>query len=382
MDFSFSEEQMSLKQSVIKFAKAELNGGIMERECRAEFFWEGWKKCASLGIQGLPIPEKYGGSGADALSTILALEGLGYGCKDNGLIHSINSHMWGCEIPLLKFGCEEQKKKYLPRLCAGETVGGHALTEPDAGSDVLAMRTVAKKNCRNYLLNGSKCLVSNAPLSDVVVVFAVTDPSRKLLGRISAFIVEKNTAGLIFGKQLEKMGLKTSPAAPLFFEDCEVPLENLLGNEGSGMAVFNETMEWERTCLFACHLGTIERILESCIKYAKTRHQFGSPIGKFQSISNKIAEIKVNLELGRLMLYKIGWMKSKGKKILLEAAIAKLFISEGLKKSALEAVQIHGMYGYLSESGIEKDLRDSIASTIYSGTSEIQQNIIAGYLGL
>ena len=382
MDFQFTDEQLAINKEIRKFAQNELNHLTVERDRSEEFFWEGWKKCAEMGIQGLPISEEYCGSGADVLTTIFAMEGLGYGCTDNGLIHSINSHMWGCEIPILKFGTEEQKQKYLPDLCRGEIVGGHAITEPDAGSDAFALRTEAKKIESYYLLNGSKSIVSNGPISDLIIVFAVTNPSRKFLGGISAFIVEKDAPGLVIGEPLAKMGLKTSPAAELFFEDCRVPLENLLGNEGSGTPIFNETMGWERSCLFACHIGSMERILETCIRYAKDRRQFGQPIGKFQPISNKIADMKVNLELGRLMLYRIGWMKDQGMNILLETAIAKLFVSESLTKSALEAVQIHGMYGYLSEQGIEKDLRDSIASKIYSGTSEIQRNIIARCMGL
>ncbi|MFX0204244.1 MAG: acyl-CoA dehydrogenase family protein [Candidatus Hodarchaeota archaeon] len=382
MDFQFTDEQLAIHKEIRKFSQKELNRLALERDKSEEFSWDGWKKCAEIGIQGLPISEEYGGSAADALTTILAMEGLGYGCEDNGLIHSINSHMWGCEIPILNFGTDEQKQKYLPDLCRGEAIGGHAVTEPDAGSDAFALKTEAKKRNNYYLLNGSKSIVSNAPISDLIIVFAVTNPSRKFLGGISAFIVEKNAPGLVVGEPLEKMGLKTSPTAELFFEDCKVPLENLLGNEGSGMPIFTETMEWERSCLFACHVGTMERILETCIRYAKNRHQFGQPIGKFQSISNKIADMKVNLELGRLILYKIGWMKNQRKNVLLETAIAKLFVSGSLTKSTLEAVQIHGAYGYLSELGIEKDLRDSIASNIYSGTSEIQRNIIARCLGL
>lgn len=382
MDFQFTDEQLAINKEIRKFAQNELNHLTLERDKSEEFSWEGWKKCAEIGIQGLPISEEYGGSGADALTTIFAMEGLGYGCTDSGLIHSINSHMWGCEIPILKFGKEEQKGKYLPDLCRGKMVGAHAITEPDAGSDAFALRTEAKNIGNHYLLNGSKSIVSNGPISDLIIVFAVTNPSRKFLGGISAFIVEKDAHGLVISEPVEKMGLRTLPVAELFFEDCKVPLENLLGNEGSGTAIFNETMGWERSCLFACHIGTMERILETCVSYAKDRHQFGQPIGKFQSISSKIADMKVNLELGRLMLYKIGWMKNQGMSILLETAIAKLFVSESLTKSALEEVQIHGMYGYLSEQEIERDLRDSIASKIYSGTSEIQRNIIARCLGL
>jgi hypothetical protein len=290
--------------------------------------------------------------------------------------------MWGCEMPILKFGTDKQRKTYLPSLCKGEIVGGHAITEPDVGSDVYSIKTSAVKEGNHYILNGSKSIVTNGPIADILIVFASTNPNRGFLGGISAFIVEKNSDGLKVGEPLEKMGLKTSPIGELFFDGCKVALENLLGQEGSAIRVFNETMEWERSCLFACHLGTIERILSICIRYAKDRQQFGKPIGNYQSISNKIAEMKVNLELGKLILYKVGWLKSQNKNVGLETSIAKLFISEAFKTTALDAVQIHGAYGYMSEMGMEKEVRDSIASTIYSGTSEIQRNVIARLLGV
>jgi alkylation response protein AidB-like acyl-CoA dehydrogenase len=382
MDFRWDDEQTAIYREIRKFAETELNDDLIERDENSTFSWDGWKKCSEMGIQGLPIPNEYGGAGADILTTLFAMEGLGYGCKDSGLIHSINSHMWGCEIPILKFGTEKQKQDYLPLLRRGKIVGGHAVTEPDIGSDVFSIKTSAVKEGSYYLIDGSKSIVSNAPIADIIIVFAATNPNRGFLGGISAFIVEKNTPGLRVGEPLGKMGLKTSPIAELFFDSCKVSSDKLLGEEGSAVRIFNETMEWERSCLFACHIGTMERILNTCVRYAKERHQFGQPIGKYQSISNKIADMKKNLELGKLMLYKIGWLKSQNKNIMLETSIAKLFISESFKMAALDAVQIYGSYGYMSELGIEKDLRDSIASTIYSGTSEIQRNIIARCLGL
>jgi alkylation response protein AidB-like acyl-CoA dehydrogenase len=290
--------------------------------------------------------------------------------------------MWGCEIPIWKFGTESQKRRYLPLLAKGELIGGHAITEPDSGSDVFSMRTSAVKDGVYYIINGSKSIVSNGPIADMVIVFAVTNPGRKFLGGISAFVVEKDTPGFKVGKPLDKMGLNTQPIGEMFFDDCRVPSQNLLGGEGSGIKVFNETMEWERSCLFACQVGTMERILNECIQYSKDRVQFGKPIGKNQSITNKIADMKVRLELAKLIIQYVGWLKTQEKSILLESSIAKLFISESIKKAALEAVQIHGGYGYMSEFGIEKELRDSVASTIYSGTSEIQRDIIARLLGL
>jgi alkylation response protein AidB-like acyl-CoA dehydrogenase len=382
MNFDWDEEQKNIYDQIVAFSSKELNDHLLERDAAKEFYWDGWKKCAQMGIQGLPIPEEWGGAGANALTSVVAMQALGFGCKDNGLIHAINSHMWGCEIPIWKFGTESQKQRYLPSLSKGKSIGGHAITEPNSGSDVFSMRTSAVKDGGYYIINGSKSIVSNGPIADMVIVFAVTNPGRKFLGGISAFIVEKDTPGFKVGKPLDKMGLNTQPIGEIFFDDCRVPSENLLEGEGSGIKVFNESMEWERSCLFACQVGTMERILNDCVQYSKDRIQFGKPIGKNQSIANKLADMKVRLELGKLIIQYIGWLKTQDKSILLESSIAKLFISESIRMAALEAVQIHGGYGYMSEFGVEKELRDSVASTIYSGTSEIQRDIIARLLGL
>lgn len=379
MDFSWTDEQLALKRTLIEFSKKELNRNVVKRDKKGEFYWDGWRKCAGMGILGLPLPEEYGGSNLDILSVILAMEGLGYGCKDNGLVFAVNSHMWSCEEPILRFGSESQKKKYLKKLCAGQLVGGHGMTEPDSGSDAFSLQTKAVRQGDKYIINGAKIFTTNAPIADLLIIFALTDKI-KAWGGISAFIVEKGTPGFTVSRELDKLGLKTSPIGELVFEDCAVPAENLLGKEGMGMAIFNSEMEWERSCLFACHVGVMERQLETCINYARKRCQFGQPICKFQSISNKIADMKARIELARLLLYKIGWLKSRGEKGLLEAAIAKLFVSESFVQSSLDAVQIHGGYGYMTEFEVERDLRDSIASTIYSGTSEIQRNTIAQWL--
>lgn len=381
MDFSLTQDQIRLKDSVIKFARQELNDGVLERDAKGEFYRDGWRKCAEFGIFGLPVPKEYNGIGQDILTCLLVMQGLGYACLDGGLLFAINSHLWTCEIPILNFGTDEQRKKYLPSLCRGTMIGGHAMTEPNSGSDAFSLLTKAVKKGDKYILNGTKMFISNAPVADILIVFALTDASKGFAG-ISAFIVEKDFPGFFVGKSLDKMGLRTSPTGEVILEDCEVPLENRLGREGAGSAIFNSEMEWERSCLFACHLGAMERQLEACIKYVKERKQFGKPIGSFQSISHKISEMMVRIELSRLILSKIAWLKTQGKKAPLESAIAKLYISEGYVASSLDAIQIHGGYGYMKETGIEKDLRDSIAGKIYSGTSEIQKNIIARWLGL
>jgi len=381
MDFSFSEDQTTFKQSAIEFAEKVLNKGAKERERISEFNRDGWEKCADFGIQKLPIPEKYGGLGSDILTCVATMEGLGYGCKDSGLLFALNSHIWTCESPILKFGTDYQKDKYLPGLCRGALIGGHAMTEPDSGSDAFSMKCKAEKKGDRYIINGSKMFITNAPIADILLVFAVTD-SKKGFAGISAFIVEKGFPGFSVGKPLDMMGLKTCPLGEVVLQDCEVPEENRLGKDGAGAAIFNSEMEWERSCLFATHVGAMSRDLEECIRYVNERHQFEKPIGKFQAISHKIADMQVRLELSRLVLYKVAWLKSQGKRAPLESAMAKLFVSESYVENCMEALHIHGAYGYSTEMDFERNLRDSIAGKIYSGSSEIQRNIIASLLGL
>jgi len=381
LDFAWSDEQKAIHDEIVRFARQELNENLIERDHAEEFSREGWLKCARIGIQGLPIPVEYEGGGSDILTTVYALEALGYGCRDSGLIFSINAHMWTAEIPILLFGTEKQKREYLPKLVHGEWVGGNAMSEPMSGSDAYSLRTRAERQGNGYVLNGSKTFVSNAPIADILVVFATVDASKGAAG-VSAFLVEKGTPGFSLSRKLHKMGLRTSPMAELSFADCQVPAENLLGQEGSGQAIFTASMEWERTCIQASHLGAMQRLLESSTKYARERKQFGQPIGKFQAISNKIAEMEVRLEAARLLLYKAAWLKKQGKHALREASIAKLAVSDAFIKSSLDALQIHGGYGYMTEFEIERDLRDAVGGTLYSGTSEIQKVIIAGFRGL
>ncbi|MBT0652926.1 acyl-CoA dehydrogenase family protein [Geobacter luticola] len=381
MDFSLTEDQIAFKKAAIEFAGRELNEGAMQRERNREFNQAGWGKCAQFGIQGLTLPQRYGGLEMDILTSIAAMEGMGYACRDSGLLFSLSSHIWTCEMPILKFGTDEQKERYLAGLASGSLIGGHAMTEPDFGSDAFSIKCKAVKNGNTYVLNGTKTFITNAPLADILLVFAVTDTTKKFAG-LTVFMVEKTFPGFSVGKCEELMGLKTCPLGEVILQDCEVPEENRLGGEGAGAAIFNSEMEYERSCLFATHVGAMEKILDECISYAKVREQFGKPIGSNQSISHKIADMKVRVELSRLMLYKAAWMKAQGKRAPIESAIAKLYISESYVQNCLEAIQIHGGYGYSTELDFERHLRDSVAGKIYSGTSEIQRNIIANFLGL
>ncbi|MGH9053438.1 MAG: acyl-CoA dehydrogenase family protein [Acidimicrobiia bacterium] len=381
MDFEWTEEQRSFRQAVVEFAERELNKDLLQRDAEGTFHRETWRRCADFGIQGLPVPEEYGGQGADPLTTMLAMEALGYGCRDNGLIFSLNAHMWSCEIPILRFGSEEQRRRYLPGLCDGSLIGVQGMSEPASGSDAFSLSTLVRPTDEGYLLNGSKTFITNAPVADLFVVFASTDRSKGAFG-ISAFLLERDTPGLVVGQPFHKMGLRTSPMSELVLSDCRIPSDSLLGPAGAGMAIFNHSMDWERGCILAGSVGTMQRQLEQAVAYARERRQFGQPIGKFQAVAHRLVDMKVRLEAGRLLLYHLGWLKAQGKPTTTESAMVKLFLSESFVQSSLDAIQVHGGYGYMSESEIERDLRDAIAARIYSGTSEVQKNLIARGMGL
>jgi alkylation response protein AidB-like acyl-CoA dehydrogenase len=379
MDFSWSPQQQELFESISRFAAKELNNNLIENDRNGVFNREGWKKCGQFGIQGLPVPEAFGGLGQDPLTIVGALERLGYSCRDNGLIFSLNAHMWTVCMPILAFGTEEQKQKFLPGLCNGSLIGGNAMSEPGSGSDAYSLCTTATQKGNKYILNGSKIFVTNGPEADLIIAFATIDRSRGVAG-ISAFLVEKSFPGFSISRKLEKMGLRTSPLAELFLENCEVPEENRLGNEGAGSSLFTHSMAWERGCILASAIGSMQRLLDSCIRYAKQRKQFGKPIGKFQLVSSKIVDMKLRIETARYMLYHCAFRRSLGQSAIMETALAKLHISECWVKCCEDAIQIHGGYGYMTEYEVERELRDAIGSRLYSGTNEIQRNVIASLL--
>jgi alkylation response protein AidB-like acyl-CoA dehydrogenase len=381
MDFRLSEDQEALRAAVIDFARKELNEDIIERDRDGRFSRTAWQKCADFGLLGLPIPEQYGGAGSDILTTMLALEGLGYGCSDNGLIFSLNAQLWAVEAPIARFGSEEQKLRYLPELCRGSMIGAHAMSEPGSGSDAFALSTTAREVPSGYVLTGSKTFVTNAPEADVFLVFATTDRARGFAA-LCAFLVPRDTPGLSVGGHLSKMGLRTSPMAELFLDECEIPGEQLLGQPTAGMTIFNSSMRLERSCILASCVGTMQRQLDRSVTYAKERRQFDRPIGSFQAVSHRIVEMKLRLETARLLLYHLGWLIDDGKSPTLESALTKLHVAESFVRSSLDALQIHGGYGYMTEYELERDVRDAVGSRIYSGTSEIQRDIVARSLGL
>ena len=374
-----SPEQVEFFETVAGLART-LTADTRERDPSSTFSRRAWDRCAEVGLHGLPAPEEYGGSGADALTTIVALEALGYGCPDNGLVFTINAHLWTSVVPVWRHGTEEQRRRWLPGLCSGKLIGCHAATEPDAGSDVFGMSATARASEGGYVLNGRKVFITNAPVADLLIVFARTSKGIGPIG-ITAFMVEAGTPGCSV-TEMDKLGLRTSPMGEVALEDCLVPESAVLGKVGRGAEVFQTSMAWERACIMASQVGTMRRTMEACIGYARSRRQYGKPIGKFESVADKIANMKVAVDASRALVLRVGWLMDQGMDAALEAAVAKVFVSEASVRTHLDAVQIHGGYGYMTEFEVERALRDAIGGTIYSGTSEIQRRIIARGLGL
>ncbi len=377
----FTDEQQKLHDAALEFARSSLASDMVQRDRTHDFDRAAWRRCADFGVLGMPIPEQYGGLGLGLSELLAVMEGLGAGTRDQGLIFSLNAHLWTNSIPILIHGTEEQRRRYLRPLSDGTLIGANAASEPGAGSDIGGMRTRATRDGDHYVLNGAKTFVSNAPVADLFVAYATVNPALGVMG-ITGFIVERDTPGLTISPPLDKMGLRTSPMAEVVFEDCRVPMSQRLGREGRGLGVFESSMEWERGCILASCIGVMSRQLDECVAHARTRRQFGQPIGKFQSVANRLVDMKVRLDTCRPLVRRIGALKDAGRDATIEAAVAKLYVSESYVKSSLDAVQIFGGYGYMTEQQIERDLRDAVGSTIYSGTSEIQRNIIAKGLGL
>jgi alkylation response protein AidB-like acyl-CoA dehydrogenase len=285
-------------------------------------------------------------------------------------------------VPLWLQGSPTQKQRYLRRLCDGSSIGVHAMTEPGSGSDAFALRTHAERDGDGYRINGSKTFISNGPVADLVIVFALTDPAKGYHGGVTAFIVERDTPGFHASPSFEKMGLRTSPIGELVFEDLRVPADAVLGGVGGGASLFTQAMDWERICLFASHVGTMERLLEQAVEYARTRTQFGKPIGSFQAVAHRIVDMKVQLEAARLLTHKAASQLGRTRAVSLDAAITKLYVSDSLLRAALDTLRTFGGYGYMAEYEVERALRDAVGSQLYSGTNDMQRNIIARWLGL
>lgn len=381
MEFSWTDAQLQLRADIVDSATANLNDGIIEGDQAGTFDRSKWDRIAELGILGSIFPKEFGGRAWDVMTTVLALEGLGYGCKDNGLTLAVNGQVWTVQQPILRFGSEEQKSRFLPGLCSGKLLGAHALTEPDSGSDSYALATTAQPSGGGYILNGVKSFIGMGPICDLALVFANTNPSHGQWG-ISAFLIEAGTSGFTREPPRSKMGLRTIPMGELRFDDCWVPESARLGPEGAGVSISGESLEWERSLIFTSHLGSMERQLEETIEYARTRKQFGKPIGQFQSVSNRVADMRLRLDTAKLLLYRAAWLKSLGKPAQIESAMAKLYFAEAFLDSSLDAVRVNGGRGYVTDAAVERHLRDAVGGVLYGGTSDIQRQIISRLLGL
>ncbi|MBN2283806.1 MAG: acyl-CoA dehydrogenase family protein [Deltaproteobacteria bacterium] len=378
MDFNLTEEQLMFADSVEKFARKEIAPGVEEREEVSGFSRDVWKKMSEFGLNGLCIPVEYGGGGADPITTIIGTQAFARGSGDVFLVVAWLSHLLLAAMPIVDLGTEEQKKKYLPKMASGEWIGAYALTEPEAGTDATGLRTTARKEGDHYILNGSKTFISNAPIADVFVVFASIDLSLRA-GGITIFVVERNTPGLTTGKPLRKYDGHSSPTGEIFFEDCAVPVENLLGKEGEGFFAMISSLGWERMAFGAC-VGAMEWELEQCIAYARERKQFGKPIAKFQLVQAMLAEMKIDLEAARYLVYNLAWKKHMKTDTALDAAITKTFVTEAAHRNSQKAVQIFGGNGCMREYPVGHNFWASKMGVIGGGTSQIQRVIIGRML--
>lgn len=376
MDLQFTEEQQMMRTMVKDFAKAEIEPFIPRMEA-GEFPREILKKMGELGLMGITVPEKYGGSDMDFTSYIIAIHELSKVSAVMGVILSVHTSVG--TNPIMYFGNEEQKAKYLPKMATGEYIGAFCLTEASSGSDAGSLKTKAVNKGDHYVLNGSKMFITNGGEADVYIVFASTDPSQGTYG-ITAFIVDKDTPGLIIGKDEEKMGLHGSRTVQLTFEDMQVPADNRLGEEGEGFKIAMANLDVGRIGIAAQSLGIAEAALEAATEYAKERVQFGKPIAVNQGVGFKLADMATATEAAKLLVYRAAQLRAEGKPCGKEASMAKLFASQAAMDNAIEAVQVFGGYGYTEDYPVERYFRDAKVTQIYEGTSEIQRIVISKQL--
>ncbi len=374
MDFQLTEEHRMIRRMVREFAEKEIAPRAEEMDETDRFPDDLFRRMGELGILGLPFPEEYGGSGCDYMSLVIALEEIAR--VSGSMAIMLDAHTSLCCEPIYLFGTEEQKRKYLVPLARGEKIGAFGLTEPQAGSDAGATRTRAVRDGDEWVINGQKIFITNGSIADVVVITAKTDPEKGTRG-ISSFIIEKGTPGFQPGRDEKKMGLRGSVTSELFFEDCRIPAENLLGKENEGFKQFLVTLDAGRIAIAAMAVGLAQGAFEKAVAYAKERVQFGRPIAKFQAIQWMIADTATEIEAARLMVHRAAWLKEQGVRFTKEAAMAKLFATEVSEHACYKALQIHGGYGYVREYAVERMYRDQRLCAIGEGTNEIQRLVIA-----
>ncbi len=375
MFFKLSEEHEMIRKMVRDFAKNEVAPTAAARDEEERFDRGIFTQMADLGLTGIPWPEQYGGIGSDYLAYCIAVEELSRVCASTGVTLSAHTSLAGW--PIYTFGTEEQKQKYLKPMATGEKIGAYGLTEPSAGSDAGGMRTLAVKDGEDYILNGSKIFITNGGEADIYVVFARIDPNEK---RTSAFIIEKDMPGFSVGKKEKKLGIRSSPTTEIIFEDCRVPKENLLGNEGEGFKVAMMTLDGGRNGIAAQAVGIAQGALDAAVAYAKERQQFSKPIISQQGIAFKLADMATSIEAARLLTYQAAWLESQGLPYGKESAMSKLYAGDTAMKVTTEAVQVFGGYGYTKDYPVERFMRDAKITQIYEGTQEIQRLVISRYL--
>lgn len=375
MNFDLTNDQKMLQDQVRKFAQTELAPMAPEIDKSGDFPWPNLKKMAQLGLLGVIVPEQYGGSGFDFMSLAIAIEEISRVCASTGVIVAVNNSL--TTYPILQFGNEEQKKKYLPPLCSGEKIGAFGITEPNAGSDVVAIESTARLEGDHYVLNGTKRFITNGGEAGIFVVFAYTNKEQKHKG-ISAFVVERDTPGFSLGKHEDLMGIRATANCELIFEDVKIPKENLLGKEGDGFKICMNTLDVSRIDIGAQAVGIAQAALDEAVKYSRERKAFGQPICNFEMIQSMFAEMATEIQAARLLVYYAGYCKDKGmRRFSKEAAMAKYYASEIAVDVTRKAVQIHGGYGYTKDYVIERLYRDAKILELYEGTSEIQKIVIA-----
>ena len=374
MDFQLTEEHVMIKNMVREFAEKEIAPRAEEIDATDQFPADIFKRMGELGLLGIPFAEAYGGAGGDYISLLIALEEI---ARVSGTVAIIlDAHTSLCCEPIHRYGTEAQKKKYLPSLVSGEKIGAFGLTEPNAGSDAGATRTRAVRDGEEWVINGQKQFITNGSLADVLVITAKTNPDKGTRG-ISSFIIEKGTPGFQVGRDEKKMGLKGSVTSELFFENCRIPAENLLGRENEGFKQFMTTLDTGRLAISAMAVGLAQGALDKAVAYAKERVQFDRPIAQFQAIQWMIADMATDIEAARLMVNRAAWLKGQGARFSKEAAMAKLFSTEVSERVCYKAIQIHGGYGYVREYAVERMYRDQRLCAIGEGTNEIQRLVIA-----
>ena len=374
MDFELTDEQQLIRDAVREFAAAEVAPIAAELDRDHRFPYELLPRLADMNLMGMPYPEKEGGAGADYVSYVIAVEELSRACASTGII--LSAHTSLATWPIFKFGTEAQKERYLHDMASGRRLGAFALTEPAAGTDAAAGTATATLHADGYALNGSKMFITNAPYAEVYIAFAKTDPERGARG-MSAFIVEKDTPGFSVGEAEHKLGIRGSSTPPVYFSDCRVPKEALLGGEGDGFKIAMQTLDGGRIGVSAQALGIAQAALDASVAYAKERVQFGKPIATLQAIQWMIADMATEIDAARLLVYRAASCVDNGRPYSTEGAMAKLFASETATRVAGKAIQIHGGYGYTESYPVERNYRDAKITELYEGTSEVQRMVIA-----